>query len=353
MHANAGPFMMVEAAAEGGTQAPSVNSVHTHYTLTLPGGAPGAYTGTARYRPQRTGEWVFFMEAELPLKVFDAMGAELPVLYTERQTSCDKLPFAHSFALMAGTTYELRFGPAQGPEAAIVIEKADDFVQTYFADVDGDGQGDPESTLVTSCVPPKGVIDNDTDCDDKRAESNIDAAESCDQLDNDCDMRVDEGLTCGASQTTADAGMTTKGAAASGADAGRPERASPTAGRSEARSDAGSRDRAAADAGERETNVRAELRDADVQPDASSDDIMAEAAANGESTSGNNESGGGCQVVAAGAASSRAGAHLPWLIALLLAAWHSRAAVRGTMCAYRSASRMRCCAAAESHRGSA
>jgi len=55
-HANFGPFVTVAASAvrDFGAATPNVNSVHTHYTVTLPG-APGVNEGTVKYRPARTG----------------------------------------------------------------------------------------------------------------------------------------------------------------------------------------------------------------------------------------------------------------------------------------------------------
>ena len=63
---------------------------------------------------------------------------------------------------------------------------------TWYADADGDGYGDPgRSTL--SCDGESGWVADDTDCDDTRADVNPGADEVCDEADNDCDGEVDEG----------------------------------------------------------------------------------------------------------------------------------------------------------------
>jgi hypothetical protein len=63
---------------------------------------------------------------------------------------------------------------------------------TFWADADGDGYGDPATSL-EACA---GAADNDDDCDDTRADVNPGAAEVCDDVDSDCDGAVDEeGLT--------------------------------------------------------------------------------------------------------------------------------------------------------------
>ncbi len=66
---------------------------------------------------------------------------------------------------------------------------ADDGVLgTFYADVDGDGYGDP----ATGSALCEGAVENDTDCDDTRADVNPGAVEACDGADNDCDDAIDE-----------------------------------------------------------------------------------------------------------------------------------------------------------------
>jgi len=65
---------------------------------------------------------------------------------------------------------------------------------TFWADVDGDGYGDPTSTS-TACEVPEGSVDNSDDCDDGDAAVFPGAEEACDGVDNDCDEAVDEGVT--------------------------------------------------------------------------------------------------------------------------------------------------------------
>ena len=63
----------------------------------------------------------------------------------------------------------------------------------YYRDGDADGYGDPESILAGCEVPP-GYVENAEDCDDSAATDHPGAAELCDEIDNDCDGRLDE--TC-------------------------------------------------------------------------------------------------------------------------------------------------------------
>ena len=62
---------------------------------------------------------------------------------------------------------------------------------TFYADLDGDGYGDPLASL-SSCDAPAGYVATYTDCDPARAEVYPGAPELCDDLDNDCDGTIDD-----------------------------------------------------------------------------------------------------------------------------------------------------------------
>jgi hypothetical protein len=71
----------------------------------------------------------------------------------------------------------------------------DEGLQAYFyADVDADGYGDP-ADAVFSCEAPDGYVSDDTDCDDGFSSVNPGMEEVCDDLDNNCNDDVDEGVT--------------------------------------------------------------------------------------------------------------------------------------------------------------
>jgi gliding motility-associated-like protein len=72
----------------------------------------------------------------------------------------------------------------------------DAIVNTYYADADGDTYGDLNSTT-TGCSQPTGYVSNSLDCDDTNDAINPDGIEVCDNIDNNCDTQIDEGLTTG------------------------------------------------------------------------------------------------------------------------------------------------------------
>jgi predicted outer membrane repeat protein len=64
-----------------------------------------------------------------------------------------------------------------------------------YADSDGDGEGDPTVTMAaTTCVPPSGWVTNALDCDDADDQVNTQATETCDDVDQDCDGVIDDGV---------------------------------------------------------------------------------------------------------------------------------------------------------------
>ncbi|MFH1464574.1 MAG: MopE-related protein [Pseudomonadota bacterium] len=62
---------------------------------------------------------------------------------------------------------------------------------SWYADGDGDGYGDPASS-VTACAQPTGHVTDATDCDDSAADVHPGATEWCDGIDHDCDGLVNE-----------------------------------------------------------------------------------------------------------------------------------------------------------------
>ena len=62
----------------------------------------------------------------------------------------------------------------------------------FYADLDGDGFGDP-AVEIRSCAEPADSSTNPDDCDDTAAGVFPGAAESCDGVDEDCDGAIDDG----------------------------------------------------------------------------------------------------------------------------------------------------------------
>ncbi len=71
-----------------------------------------------------------------------------------------------------------------------VDEEAVDF-STFYADMDGDGFGDADSSSA-ACGAPTNMVSDATDCDDSRADVSPDGTEHCDGVDEDCNGTTDD-----------------------------------------------------------------------------------------------------------------------------------------------------------------
>ncbi len=63
----------------------------------------------------------------------------------------------------------------------------------YYTDIDNDGFG--AGTATSSCAAIAGYVLNNTDCDDSNANINTAANEICNDVDDNCNSSIDEGLT--------------------------------------------------------------------------------------------------------------------------------------------------------------
>ena len=87
-------------------------------------------------------------------------------------------------------------------------------LQTYFADEDNDGHGNPSEPITASSLPT-GAAEGEDDCDDDDARRRPAMEETCDGVDEDCDGLIDEG--CAAVLTIPDAGLPAPEGGATGA----------------------------------------------------------------------------------------------------------------------------------------
>ncbi|BDD01051.1 MopE-related protein [Persicobacter psychrovividus] len=73
------------------------------------------------------------------------------------------------------------------------VPNPDQIIPVWYADADNDGFGDPNEA-VADCQQPTGFVDNNQDCDDQNPQINPNATEIADNIDNNCDGRIDEGV---------------------------------------------------------------------------------------------------------------------------------------------------------------
>ena len=66
----------------------------------------------------------------------------------------------------------------------------------YYDDDDRDGYGDSYGRAESACSAPAGKVADDSDCDDSDSSIHPSATETCNDVDDDCDGSIDDGLTC-------------------------------------------------------------------------------------------------------------------------------------------------------------
>lgn len=64
---------------------------------------------------------------------------------------------------------------------------------SWYYDRDGDSYGDPDAE-VSACEQPEGAVANSSDCDDGNAAISPGATEICNDLDDDCNGEIDDGV---------------------------------------------------------------------------------------------------------------------------------------------------------------
>ena len=62
---------------------------------------------------------------------------------------------------------------------------------TWYYDLDGDGDGNALNTIL-ACTPPIGTVSNMDDCNDTNSNVYLGADEYCNGIDDDCDGELDE-----------------------------------------------------------------------------------------------------------------------------------------------------------------
>lgn len=123
-HLQEGPSAAVTATAAA-SGAPAVSNDHKRYDITLPAGTGGNNTGSVSFAAGEASDYVFFLGADVPLKITNASGAA--VAFEESATTssaCTQIKGRHVAPLQVGT-YTLTFGPTTQSSVSLVIEETD------------------------------------------------------------------------------------------------------------------------------------------------------------------------------------------------------------------------------------
>jgi len=116
----------------------------------------------------------------------DSLSCNLPIGYVGDSSDCnDDDPFTYPSAEDICNTNDDNCNGLIDEDAIFV---------TYFADVDGDDFGDTFNDSI-ACFELEGYVINSEDCNDLNVEISPAASEICNDIDDNCDFDIDEGLT--------------------------------------------------------------------------------------------------------------------------------------------------------------
>lgn len=94
------------------------------------------------------------------------------------------------------TTYNLSVTSAAGCTVTASTAVTVNANITYYQDHDGDGYGNPNTTLVSCTGAPSGYVADNTDCNDNASTVHPGAVEICGNgIDDNCNGQIDEGCT--------------------------------------------------------------------------------------------------------------------------------------------------------------
>ena len=118
----------------------------------------------------------------------DTTACSKPTGYSENDEDCDD-----GFASDNPAADEVCDGRDNNCDDSVDEPSAVD-ASTWFADADSDTYGDANNTEV-SCTQPTGHVSRDGDCNDANRNISPAAQEQCNQVDDDCDGAVDDGVS--------------------------------------------------------------------------------------------------------------------------------------------------------------
>lgn len=121
-HLQEGPAVPVSASS-GASGAPAVSNDHKRYDVTLPSGT-GGRTGSVSFASSEATDYVFFLSADVALKIASASGEAVALESSATSSSaCTAIKGRHVAPLQVGT-YTLTFGPSTQEQVSLVIEES-------------------------------------------------------------------------------------------------------------------------------------------------------------------------------------------------------------------------------------
>ncbi len=120
----------------------------------------------------------------------EVRACEPPPGYVSDSTDCDDT----NPGVNPGAAEDCNGGDDNCDDIVDGITAPGDLTSSVWVDSDGDTYGDPTSE--TESCTADGYVTNGDDCDDGNDQIFPGATESCNDLDDDCDLQIDEGDVC-------------------------------------------------------------------------------------------------------------------------------------------------------------
>lgn len=119
-HLEEGPSVAVTTTPTA-EAAPAISDDHQRYDLTLVEVA-GGKGGNVTYASAEAGDYVLFLDADVPLAVRDANGGTIQIEEsTASSATCEVIKGRHVVELGVGT-FTFEFGPTEATQVGVVLE---------------------------------------------------------------------------------------------------------------------------------------------------------------------------------------------------------------------------------------
>lgn len=122
-HMANGPNTSVAAVADIGGALEDATAEHTRVDVTLAMDFEGQNGGYVRYEAAEAGDFVFFVDSDVAIALYDDADAEVPFEETGVMVdTCAEVAVKHVAELEAGASYKIELGPTDATEVRLVIE---------------------------------------------------------------------------------------------------------------------------------------------------------------------------------------------------------------------------------------
>jgi len=177
--------------AQSPLASPSNNGrTHIYYTVNLTGGGP--FTGTAKIKPETSGDYALFYSSALSSFTVKEVGggfisSDATLSPNPGTMSCSGFSGYRVFNLSSAKSYEIAM-TGSASTVNVLFELVADANARWYKDADGDTWGDPSQSLLTACAPPAAYpASRGSDCNESNASINPTAVETCgDSIDSNC-----------------------------------------------------------------------------------------------------------------------------------------------------------------------